>query len=119
MITQQYGVVSEEKSETSDEELTAGISALLSGLPTAEAIARAHAAGIPAARARQPQELTADAQLIRHGLLTVLERDDRGVTHVDPGRWLEMPGLPSRGPRRAPAAGEHTEMLRREANGGS
>ncbi len=35
-------------------------------------IARAHAAGIPAVRARQARELTADAQLIRHGLLTVL-----------------------------------------------
>ena len=43
-------------------------------------IARAHAAGIPAARARQARELTADAMLIRHGLLTVIDTDDRGVT---------------------------------------
>jgi crotonobetainyl-CoA:carnitine CoA-transferase CaiB-like acyl-CoA transferase len=99
-----------------DEALAAGISALLAGLPAAEVIARAHAAGIPAVRARQAQELTDDAQLMRHGLLTVLGRDERGVTHVDPGRWLEMPGLPARAPRQAPGAGEHTELLRREAN---
>ncbi|MGH3251191.1 MAG: hypothetical protein ACRDOI_33965, partial [Trebonia sp.] len=85
----------------------------------AEVIARAHAAGVPAVRARQARELTADAQLIRHDLLTVLGRDDRGVTRVDPGRWLEMPGLPARPPRAAPGAGEHTEMIRREAGLGS
>jgi crotonobetainyl-CoA:carnitine CoA-transferase CaiB-like acyl-CoA transferase len=101
------------------EALAAGISALLAGLPAAEVIARAHAAGIPAVRARQAQELTADEQLIRHGLLTVLDRDDRGVTRVDPGRWLAMPGLPAREPRDAPRAGEHTEMIRREAGLGS
>jgi crotonobetainyl-CoA:carnitine CoA-transferase CaiB-like acyl-CoA transferase len=105
--------------EPGDEALAAGISALLAGLPAAEVIARAHAAGIPAVRARQARELTADGQLIRHGLLTVLDRDDRGVTWVDPGRWLEMPGLPARGPGKAPGPGEHTEMLRREANGSS
>jgi crotonobetainyl-CoA:carnitine CoA-transferase CaiB-like acyl-CoA transferase len=105
--------------ESSDERLAAGISALLAGLPTAEVITRAHAAGIPAVRARQAQELAADEQLIRHGLLAVLDRDDRGVTWVDPGRWLEMPGLPAHGPRKAPGAGEHTETLRREASGSS
>jgi crotonobetainyl-CoA:carnitine CoA-transferase CaiB-like acyl-CoA transferase len=99
--------------EPGDEALAAGISVLVAGLPAAEVIARAHAAGIPAVRARQPRELTADAQLIRHGLLTVLDRDDHGVTRVDPGRWLEMPGLPAREPGQAPAAGEHTETLRR------
>jgi crotonobetainyl-CoA:carnitine CoA-transferase CaiB-like acyl-CoA transferase len=102
--------------ESSDKALAAGIAALVADLPAAEVIARAHAAGIPAVRARKAQELTADAQLIGHSLLTVLDRDDRGVTWVDPGRWLEMPGLPARGPRKAPGAGEHTEMLRREAN---
>jgi len=106
------------QAESADESLAAGIAALLAELPAAEVIARAHAAGIPAVRARQAQELTADVQLIHHGLLTVLDRDDRGVTQVGPGRWLEMPGLPARGPRRAPGAGEHTEMLRREASPG-
>ena len=105
--------------ESGDEGLSAGISALLAGLPTAEVITRAHAAGIPAVRARQAQELTADEQLIRHGLLTVMDRDDRGVTWVDPGRWLEMPGLPAHGPRKAPGVGEHTDTLRREASGSS
>jgi len=98
-----------------DEALATGIAALLAGLPAAEVIARAHAAGIPAARARQARELTADAMLIRHGLLTVIGTDGRGVTGVGPGRWLEMPGLTARRPRDAPQAGEHTEMIRREA----
>jgi crotonobetainyl-CoA:carnitine CoA-transferase CaiB-like acyl-CoA transferase len=97
------------------EALAAAIAGLLAVRPTAEVIARAHAAGIPAVRARQARELTADEQLLRHGLLTVRDRDDQGVTRVDPGRWLEMPGLPARPPGRAPAAGEHTELLRGEA----
>ena len=101
--------------EPGDEALAAGISALLAGRPAAEVIARAHAAGVPAVRARQPRELAADEQLIRHGLLTVLDRDASGVTRVDPGRWLEMPGLPARAPAPAPGAGEHTEAVRREA----
>jgi crotonobetainyl-CoA:carnitine CoA-transferase CaiB-like acyl-CoA transferase len=99
---------------SSDAALADGISALLAGLSAAEVITRAHAAGIPAVRARQVRELTADAQLIQHGLLTVIGQDDRGVTWVNPGRWLEMPGLPARPPRTAPGAGEHTEAIRRE-----
>ena len=105
--------------ESGDEALAAGISALLADLPAAEVIARAHAAGISAVRARQARELTADARLIHHGLLTVLDRDDRGVTWVGPGRWLQTPGLTARPPRAAPQAGEHTEMFRREAGLGS
>jgi len=102
------------QTEPGPESLVTGISALLADLPTAEVIARARQAGIPAARARQARELTADEQLIRHGLLTVTDRDDRGVTHVAPGRWLEMPGLPARQPRKAPDPGEHTDPIRRE-----
>lgn len=98
-----------------DEALAAAIAPLVADMPAAEVIARAHAAGVPAVLARQSRELTADERLIRHGLLTVLDRDDRGVTWVGPGRWLEMPGLPAREPRDAPQAGEHTELLRREA----
>ena len=105
--------------EPGDEALAAAIAALLADLPAAEVIARAHAAGIPAVRARQARELTADAQLIHHGLLTVIDRDDSGVTWVGPGRWLEMPGLTAREPRNAPQAGEHTETIRREAGPGS
>jgi crotonobetainyl-CoA:carnitine CoA-transferase CaiB-like acyl-CoA transferase len=107
------------QAEPGDEALAAAIAALLADRPAAEVIARAHAAGIPAVRARQARELTADAQLIRHDLLTVLDRDDRGVTRVDPGRWLEMPGLTAGPPRDAPRAGEHTEAIRREAGLGS
>jgi crotonobetainyl-CoA:carnitine CoA-transferase CaiB-like acyl-CoA transferase len=105
--------------EPGDEALAAGISALLAGLPAAEVIARAHAAGVPAVRARQARELTADERLIHHGLLTVIDRDDSGVSWVGPGRWLEMPGLTASEPRIAPAAGEHTELIRREAGLGS
>jgi len=98
-----------------DEALAAGIAALLADLPAAEVIARAHAASIPAVRARKAQELTADAQLIRHGLLTVIDQDGQGVTWVGPGRWLEMPGLTAPAPRIAPQPGEHTDAIRREA----
>ena len=105
--------------ESGDEALAAGIAALLADLPAAEVIARARAAGVPAVRARKAQELTADAQLLRHGLLTVVDQDDRGVTWVGPGRWLEMPGLTATAPRVAPQAGEHTEAIRREAGLGS
>jgi crotonobetainyl-CoA:carnitine CoA-transferase CaiB-like acyl-CoA transferase len=77
-------------------------------------IARARAAGVPAVIARQGRELTADESLVRRGLLTVIDRDDRGITWVGPGRWLEMPGLPAREPRNAPAAGEHTDTIRGE-----
>jgi crotonobetainyl-CoA:carnitine CoA-transferase CaiB-like acyl-CoA transferase len=80
-------------------------------LTVAQILQRAAAAGIPAVRARQSQELTGDEQLIRHGLLAVAERDDTGaaavVTQVAPGRWLEMPGLAAGPPGPAPAPGEH------------
>ncbi len=105
--------------EPGDEALAAAITALLAGLPAAEVIARAHAAGIPAVRARQARELTADTPLIRRGLLTLIDQDDRGVTWVGPGRWLDMPGLTAGPPRDAPQAGEHTETIRREAGPGS
>lgn len=105
--------------ESGAEALAAAIAALLVRLPAAEVVARAHAAGVPAIRARQAEELTADAQLIGHGLLSVLGRDERGVSHVASGRWLEMPGLAAREPRPAPRPGEHTELIRRQAGGGS
>jgi crotonobetainyl-CoA:carnitine CoA-transferase CaiB-like acyl-CoA transferase len=105
--------------EPGDAALAAAIAALLADLPAAEVIARAHAVGVPAVRARQARELTADSQLIRHDLLTVIDRDEGGVTWVGPGRWLEMPGLTARTPRDAPQAGEHTETIRREVGPGS
>ena len=105
--------------EPGDAALAAGIAALLACLPAAEVIARAHAVGVPAVRARQARELTADERLIHHDLLTVTDHDEDGVTWVGPGRWLEMPGLTARTPRDAPQAGEHTETIRREASLGS
>ena len=99
-----------------DADLEAAIAAAVAGLPAADVLARASAAGIPSVRARQVPELAADDQLIRHGLLSVTERDEAGVARVGPGRWLEMPGLPPRPPGEAPEPGEHTEAVLREAS---
>jgi crotonobetainyl-CoA:carnitine CoA-transferase CaiB-like acyl-CoA transferase len=99
-----------------DADLTAAIAAVIAALPTAEVLSRARAAGVPAVKARQVPELATDEQLVRHGLLAVTERDEAGIARVGPGRWLEMPGLPSRPPGDAPDSGQHTEAIVREAN---
>jgi crotonobetainyl-CoA:carnitine CoA-transferase CaiB-like acyl-CoA transferase len=91
------------------------VSRAVGALPVAEALRRAHAAGLPAVRARQLPELTRDEQLIRHGLLAVTESDDAGVARVGPGRWLAMPGLITSAPGDAPQPGEHTEAILRQA----
>jgi crotonobetainyl-CoA:carnitine CoA-transferase CaiB-like acyl-CoA transferase len=83
----------------------------LDALPTAEALRRAAAVGIPAVRARQARELTADDQLVQHGLLAVLQRDEDGVARVGPGRWLEMPDLTVAPPGGAPELGEHGHAI--------
>lgn len=85
--------------------------ASLESLTTAEVIRRATALGIPAVRVRQARELAGDDQLVRHGLLTVVERDEAGVARVGPGRWLEMPGLTCAPPREAPELGEHSHAI--------
>ncbi|MGH3266163.1 MAG: CoA transferase, partial [Trebonia sp.] len=90
-----------------DGELTTAIA----GLTAADAVRRAAAAGLPAVRARRVPELTADDQLIGHGLLAVIDRDEAGVARVGPGRWLEMPGLTGRPPAEAPEAGEHGQAI--------
>ncbi|HEY3686767.1 MAG TPA: CoA transferase, partial [Streptosporangiaceae bacterium] len=90
----------------------AEIAGTLAALPVAEALRRANEAGIPAVRARQPQELAADRDLIDNGLLAVTERDDAGgAVRVRPGRWLDMPGLHQDPPGAAPAAGEHERAI--------
>jgi crotonobetainyl-CoA:carnitine CoA-transferase CaiB-like acyl-CoA transferase len=93
------------------EPTAAAVARSVAGLPVAEVLKRASAAGIPAVRARRPQELTSDGQLIAHRLLTVLETDAAGVTRVGPGRWLEMPGLTLPPPGEAPEAGEHEQSI--------
>jgi crotonobetainyl-CoA:carnitine CoA-transferase CaiB-like acyl-CoA transferase len=98
-----------------DAALAAAIAAHVGVLPVAEILARAAVAGIPAVRARQGHELAADDQLIRHGLLSVTERDEAGVSRVLPGRWLEMPGLRREPPGPAPAAGQHADEILAEA----
>lgn len=95
------------------------VCAAIADLSSAEVVRRATAAGIPAVRARQSHELTEDQQLIRHGLLTVIERDESGVTQVGPGRWLEMPGLATEPPGEAPEPGEHGPAIVREATAAS
>jgi crotonobetainyl-CoA:carnitine CoA-transferase CaiB-like acyl-CoA transferase len=96
-----------------DRSLSALIAAAVTQLPVAEVVRRASAAGVPAALARKVQELTADGQLIRQGLLTVLERDQSGVARVGPGRWLDMPGLRTAPPGEAPGPDEHREAILR------
>ena len=91
--------------------------ATMADLPVAEVVRRAAAAGIPAVRARQAHELTADEQLIRHGLLAVIEQNESGIVRVGPGRWLEMPGLATTAPGEAPAPGEHGQAILREIAG--
>jgi hypothetical protein len=67
-------------------------------------------------RARQGQELLGDDQLLRHGLLSVTERDAAGVSRALPGRWLEMPGLVREPPGPAPAhAGQDRDEILAEA----
>ena len=97
-----------------DAPLVTLIASAVARLPAANVVQRASAAGIPAARARVVPELTADDQLIRHGLLTVLERDRSGVVRVGPGRWLEMPGLHTAPPAEAPGPDEHRAAILRE-----
>ncbi|HEY6479777.1 MAG TPA: CoA transferase [Streptosporangiaceae bacterium] len=99
-----------------DATLAAAIAAHVAALPVAEILRRAALAGIPAARARQGHELVADDQLIRHGLLSVTERDEAGVSRVLPGRWLEVPGLRRDPPGPPPAvAGQHADEILAEA----
>ena len=93
--------------ETDITELASAVATALARLPVSEVLQRAAAAGIPAVRARQPQELVDDKELIRRGLLTVIEADTSGVQRVGPGRWLDMPGLTRPAPVSGPRAGEH------------
>jgi crotonobetainyl-CoA:carnitine CoA-transferase CaiB-like acyl-CoA transferase len=92
----------------------AALAAAIRHQPVQEIVRLAAAAGLPAVRARQPRELAADRDLIRHGLLSVIEDDQAGAVRVGPGRWLEMPGLVTAPPGNAPAPGEHTTAIRRE-----
>jgi crotonobetainyl-CoA:carnitine CoA-transferase CaiB-like acyl-CoA transferase len=97
--------------EPDSDALTAAVAAALARLPVAEVLRRAADAGIPAVRARQPQELVDDADLIRRGLLTVVEADAAGVRRVGPGRWLDMPGLVRPAPVDGPPANEHAAEI--------
>jgi crotonobetainyl-CoA:carnitine CoA-transferase CaiB-like acyl-CoA transferase len=98
--------------QASAPEAAAAVAQAMAGRPVAEVLRRAAAAGIPAVRARRPQELTGDGQLIARGLLTVVDTDAAGVARVGPGRWLEMPGLTLPPPGEAPAAaGEHEQAI--------
>ncbi|HEU5390912.1 MAG TPA: CoA transferase [Streptosporangiaceae bacterium] len=92
----------------------AALAAAIRKQPALEVVRLAAAAGLPAVRARQAPELVTDRDLIRRGLLTVLEEDQAGVARIGPGRWLEMPGLVTAPPGEAPALGEHGAAILRE-----
>ena len=99
---------------SSGQDVIDAVSRAVGSLPVTEVLRRAHAAGLPAVRARQLPDLTRDEQLIRHGLLAVTEADDAGVARVGPGRWLEMPGLVTSAPGDAPQPGEHADAILRQ-----
>jgi crotonobetainyl-CoA:carnitine CoA-transferase CaiB-like acyl-CoA transferase len=101
--------------EPLDQRAAAAIARGVAHLPVADILRRAAAAGIPAVRARQAQDLIADEQLISRGLLAVVDSDESGVTQVGPGRWLEMPGLVTAMPGPAPSPGEHSQAILIEA----
>jgi crotonobetainyl-CoA:carnitine CoA-transferase CaiB-like acyl-CoA transferase len=92
----------------------AALAAAIRERPALEIVRLAATAGLPAVRARQAAELAADRDLIRRGLLTVVEEDRAGVARIGPGRWLEMPGLVTAPPGQAPALGEHGVAILRE-----
>jgi crotonobetainyl-CoA:carnitine CoA-transferase CaiB-like acyl-CoA transferase len=94
----------------------AGLSDVVAGLPVAEVLRRAASVGVPAVRARQPPELAGDHQLIRHGLLTVIEPDGSGAALVaGPGHGLGLPGLDRPAPGPPPRPGEHSRAILLEA----
>ena len=98
-------------SELDADALATAVATTLARLPVPEVLRRAAEAGIPAVRARQPQELVDDTELIRRGLLTVIEADSAGVQRIGPGRWLDMPGLKRPAPVSGPGAGEHATEI--------
>ncbi len=110
-----HAPLADQEASTGQAAITEAVAGAVARLPVTEILRRAAAARIPAVRARQVQELVDDEQLIRHGLLTIIEQDDRGVSQVGPGRWLEMPGLTLPPPGPAPSAGEHGPAILAEA----
>ena len=103
------------ESRADHETIASAIARAVARLPVAEILRRAAAAGIPAVQVRQAQDLVTDEQLIRHGLLAIIETGNAGITRVGPGRWLEMPGLILAPPGEAPSAGEHGRAILLEA----
>ncbi len=97
-----------DRDATSPEEATSAIARTVRQLPLSEVLRRCSEAGLPAVRARQPRELVDDAGLIEHGLLAVRDRDERGVSRVVAGRWLDIAGIAQAPPRDGPLAGEHS-----------
>jgi crotonobetainyl-CoA:carnitine CoA-transferase CaiB-like acyl-CoA transferase len=92
------------------------VAAVLAGLPVAEVIRRAATMGVPAVRARQAPELVGDDQLIRHGLVNVIEPDEAGTAAVaGPGHGLDLPGLARSPLGPAPRPGEHSRAVLLEA----
>jgi crotonobetainyl-CoA:carnitine CoA-transferase CaiB-like acyl-CoA transferase len=93
-----------------------GLAEVVAGLPVAEVLRRAASTGVPAVKARQAAELAGDLQLIRHGLLTVIEPGGSGAAAVaGPGHGLELRGLDRPPPGPPPRPGEHSRAILLEA----
>jgi crotonobetainyl-CoA:carnitine CoA-transferase CaiB-like acyl-CoA transferase len=93
-----------------------GLAEVVAGLPVAEVLRRAASTGVPAVKARQAAELAGDLQLIRHGLLTVIEPGGSGAAAVaGPGHGLELRGLDRPPPGLPPRPGEHSRAILLEA----
>jgi crotonobetainyl-CoA:carnitine CoA-transferase CaiB-like acyl-CoA transferase len=93
-----------------------GLAEVVARLPVAEVLRRAASVGVPAVKARQARELAGDLQLIRHGLLTVIEPDGSGGAAVaGPGHGLELQGLDRPAPGPPPRPGEHSRAILLEA----
>jgi crotonobetainyl-CoA:carnitine CoA-transferase CaiB-like acyl-CoA transferase len=92
-----------------------GLAEVVAGLPVPEVLRRAASVGVPAVKARQAPELAGDLQLIRHGLLTVIEPDASGAAVAGPGHGLELPGLDRPPPGAPPRPGEHSRAILLEA----
>jgi crotonobetainyl-CoA:carnitine CoA-transferase CaiB-like acyl-CoA transferase len=96
-----------------------GLADVVAGLPVAEVLRRAASTGVPAVKARHAAELAGDLQLIRHGLLTVIEPDGTGrpgaAAVAGPGHGLELRGLDRPPPGPPPRPGEHSRAILLEA----
>lgn len=109
------GLLEEPDLRASPEVLADDLEQVLGGLALADVLRRCEEVGLAAVKVRQPCELLDDTELTDHGLLAVLERDERGPLRAAAGRWLDMPGLVVPPPVDGPTAGSSTIAVLHEA----